>query len=102
VSDPWWYGLGSSALLGLGWWVAALVAAIPYRRRAGPWIRWLRLTVGLPLALGGALEAARSRTGLARRTRLPYRGFVPFAWALAVAEAVTLTLGLLVRLSARL
>jgi hypothetical protein len=75
-----WLGLGGV------WWLAALATTIPYRRRHFGWIRWLRLTVGLPLVMASLLARRVSRSGPGS----PLRDFAPLWMSLVWAEGLTL------------
>jgi len=87
--------LGAWPIVGLLWWLAAVAVVLPFGRRSQPWLRWLRPTVGLPLALGAMVEATRSRR--ARLSGHPYRGFAPFLWAFVLAEAIALAVTILLK-----
>jgi hypothetical protein len=95
-------GAWTWTLAGLVWFFLAAAVSAPYRRRTRTLATVLRLTVGLPLYLGGLVEALRSRGGSRLeprpgrgRPRLlwPYRGFAPFLWAFLFAQALAWAVG---------
>jgi len=95
-------GAWTWTLAGLVWFFLAVAASAPYRRRTRTLATVLRLTVGLPLYLGGLVEAVRSRGsrrleprpgGARPRLLWPYRGFAPFLWAFLFAQALAWAVG---------
>lgn len=98
-------GMSMWVLAGVVWWLAAVALSFPYRRRNAAWLRWVRPTLGLPLALGCLLEKGRAcwlgnlcRRGVRLRpgvTPVPYRGFRPFELGLVVAVLIAVGAGCL-------